>query len=77
MEVKKRRRKKGAAAKFEGWGGGDLLPSCPPSILVTEFRLCQSTKEVLGTVLGGYWGWHRGEAMINKSKSLPLRSRRV
>lgn len=65
MEVKKRQRKEGAAAIAEGWGRGDLFPSCPPSILVTEFRFCQSTKEVLGTVLGGYWDWHRGEATVN------------
>ena len=61
-------REEGAAAKAEGWGGVDHVPSSPPSILVTEFKLCQSTKEVLGEALG--------ETKINKSKSLPLRSRR-
>lgn len=61
----KGKRELGAAAKAGGWKG-DFIPSGPLSFqkTVTELRLCQSTKELLG------------EAEINKSKSLPLSSRR-
>ena len=55
MEVKKRRRKKGAAAKVDGWGGGDLLPSCPLSSNPQFWLLSSDFASQQRRYWGQYW----------------------